>query len=250
VPPLVPPKEPVLSRRPKHLAPATASAGSTATGALGPRTRSRLVLLLALVCAAMLIAAPLAIVFSGDGPRAGGAREPDGVFRGGTAEGPGGGAVAAATMTTAAAQSAAPGGSRQATGARPETAGGNGGLVAGSGGAGSRPAAGGSVPAGGGSTVTQSGTAAGLPPPAPAGQQQPVAQQPAAQPATQQTVTPQTAQQQPVQQQPAPQQPQPTAEPSPLPCLCQTVTTLVCSIPGVSNTLCALKGGTLISVPA
>jgi hypothetical protein len=245
VQPLAPPKEPALSRRPKHLAPATASGGSAATGALSPRTRSRLVLLLALVCAGLLIAAPLAIVFSGDGPQAGGTREPDGVFQGGTAEGTGGGGAAAATMTTAAAQSAAPGGSGQARSGTAATGGANDVLVAGSGG-GEITAAGGSVPAGGGGTVAQPGTAAGVPAPAPAGQQQPVAQQPA----TQQPATQQTAQPQPVQQQPAPQQPQPTAEPSPSPCLCQTVTKLVCSIPGVSNTLCALKGGTLISVPA
>ena len=241
---LAPPKEPVLSRRPKHLAPATASGGPAATGALSPRTRSRLVLVLALVCAGLLIAAPLAIFFSDDSPQAGGTREPAGVFQGGTAEGTGGGGAAAA-MTTAAAQSAAPGGG-QATGGGSAAGGWNAGFVAGSGGAGSSPAVGGSAPAGGGGTVAQPGTAAGVPAPAPAGQQQPVAQQPA----TQQPATQQTAQPQPVQQQPAPQQPQPTAEPSPSPCLCQTVTKLVCSIPGVSNTLCALKGGTLISVPA
>jgi len=247
---LAPPKEPVLSRRPKHLAPATASGGPAATGALSPRTRSRLVLVLALVCAGLLIAAPLAIFFSDDSPQAGGTREPAGVFQGGTAEGTGGGGAAAA-MTTAAAQSAAPGGG-QATGGGSAAGGWNAGFVAGSGGAGSSPAVGGSAPAGGAGTVAQPGTAAGVPAAAPAGQQQP-AQQPAAQqsvaqqqPTTQQQpATQQTAQQQPVQQ-----QPQPTAQPSPSPCLCQTVTKLVCSIPGVSNTLCALKGGTLISVPA
>src|SRR5690348_15000447 len=167
-----PPKEPALSR-PKHLAPESAPSGSSGTGtarhALTARNRSRLLLLLAMVCAGLLIAAPLAIVFSGGSPEAGGTRNPDGVFQGGTDDGTGRGGGAAATVTTpAASQSAAPAGGDQGTGGNPAAGGAGGGDSTTGGGSGG---GGGTVRAGGGGTGAQPNTAAGAPAPALAAQQ-------------------------------------------------------------------------------
>lgn len=224
-----PPKEPVLSRRPKHLAP-TAPSSSPATGALAlsPRNRSRLLLLLAVTCGALLLAAPLAIVFSSGSPQAGGDRSPNGVFRGGTDGGTGRGGGAVASVTTAASQTAAPAGGGQAAGVSPAAAAG---AVNGGGG--------GAVPAGGGGTAAQPGTAAGVP--APAAGQQPAAQQPAAQrPVAQQPAQPvqqPPAQPQPVQQPPAQQPSSPQQDANGYPCPCHVVNGVLTSLTAPLPTL-------------
>jgi hypothetical protein len=157
-----------------------------------------------MVCAGLLIAAPLAIVFSGGAPQAGGTREPGGVFTGGTDDGTGGVGPGPSVATTAA-QTPAPAGGDQAAGADPAS-GAEGAVAVNAG------------PAGGGGTVAQPGTAAGVPAPAPAGQQQPAAQQPAQQ-------QPPAQQQSPVQQQPQPtQQPaSPQTDPNGYPCPCRII---------------------------
>jgi len=218
-------KEPALSRRPKHLAPATTPSGSSGTGAhgLSPRNRSRLLLLLALVCAGLLIAAPLAIVLSSGGAEAGGTRNPGGVFQGGPDDGTGrGSGVPGASVTTAASQTPAPAGGDQATGVSPAAE--AGGAVGANGGGG------GWVPAGGG-TVIQPGTAAGAPAPAAAGGQQPGAQQPAGQQPAAQQPAQQPAPQQSASQGAAPQQSaSPQTDPNGYPCPCQVINGVLTSL--------------------
>jgi hypothetical protein len=162
------------------------------------------------VCAGLLIAAPLAIVFSSGGTDAGGARSPGGVFQGGTDDGTGrGSGVPGASVTTAASQSPAPAGGDQATGVSPAAEAG--------GAVGANAGGGGSVPAGAGGTA-QPGTAAGAPAPAAAGQQQQPAQQ-------------QPAPQQPAPQEPAPQQPAPPQnDPNGYPCPCQVINGVLTSL--------------------
>ena len=239
---MAPPKEPALSRVHRHRAPDTASSGTEGSGAsrhdLSPRNRARLLFVLGAVCAALLIAAPLAIVFS-DGPEAAGpAHEPEGVFIGGQNPGTGGGTVqgGVGSLATESAQRAVVPGTGAQVGTGNAAAGGAGvagvPVVAGSGAAapaGSGGAGSGAAPAGGGTPagsngVTPSGggsqpaTAAGQPAPQQPAPQQPASQQPAAQ---------QPAQQQPAQQQPAPQQPAPKPAPQPAPqpapCVCKTI---------------------------
>lgn len=127
-------KEPALSRRPRHRAPSTATAGASGTDATRPSFRSRLerrrsaiVLALSLVCAGLLVAAPMAIFFStipGDGGTS--TEEPGGVYTGpGDAEG-GGSGGAPVPLTTAASRSPGSDGAARG-GARGGSGGGSGG---------------------------------------------------------------------------------------------------------------------------
>ena len=154
-----------------------------------------------MVCAGLLIAAPLALVL-GDGPEAGSTGEPDGVFTGGVhgTDGGTGRAGAAAGLATENSGTPAPPAGHQRAGGD-----GSGGDGSGGGTTGGLAVAGGGIPGGG----TQQ-SAAG---------QQPPAGQPA----------------------PSAQNPPPTD-----PCLCRTVTTTVCSLPGVSTLLCDAQGGKLV----
>jgi hypothetical protein len=234
---LAPPKEPALSRAHRHRAPDTASSGTQGSGAsrhdLSARNRARLLFVLGAVCAALLIAAPLAIVFS-DGPEAAGpAHEPEGVFIGGQNPGTGGGTVqgGGGSLATESAQRAVVPGTGAQVGTGNAAAGGAAvagvPVVAGSGAA--APAGSGAAPAGGGTPAGSNGippSGGGAQPATGAGQ--PVSQQPASQqPTSQQPAAQEPAQQQPAQQQPAPQQPAPKPAPQPAPqpapCVCKTI---------------------------
>jgi hypothetical protein len=113
--PSLQPKEPALSPRPRHRAPETAARGATAGGRTQAASRRPLLFLAtAFSCAALLIAAPLAIVFSGSG----GSGLPGGSSRGGPGGGSGSQADPGSTLpqgdapagvTTAAQRSPAPG---------------------------------------------------------------------------------------------------------------------------------------------
>src|SRR4051794_36857746 len=137
------PKEPVLSTRPRHLAPGTASGGPRLRparhGLRGPG-RARAFLLISFLCGFLLVAAPLALLFSGSGVPGsglfGGSGGPDG------ADGSGG-SGGAATLTPA----PRPGG--VAPGA-PSSGGPRGGARPGGGGGGRRGGGAGRRPGGGG----------------------------------------------------------------------------------------------------
>src|SRR5690348_14638931 len=89
------PKEPVLSPAPRHRAPGTAPTGavsSRARHAVGGSNQRRLFIVTALVCAALLIAVPLALYFSAPtGPGGGGGNGYGGQGGSGSAGGGGGG---------------------------------------------------------------------------------------------------------------------------------------------------------------
>src|SRR3954469_23812866 len=80
------PKEPVLSTRPRHLAPGTASSGvglrRTRNALQGPG-RARAFLFISFACGFLLVAAPLALLLSG-------ASSPGSGFFGGGSDGSGG----------------------------------------------------------------------------------------------------------------------------------------------------------------
>ena len=83
-------KEPALSGSPRHRAPEVAPRGELATGATrhtptgapNDRRRSALILALAVACAGLLIAAPLALFLGGGADGSGSSRDPEGVFHG------------------------------------------------------------------------------------------------------------------------------------------------------------------------
>jgi hypothetical protein len=177
--PVAPPKEPALSPRPRHRAAGTAPRGVLGDGSArhSQVNRSRILLLLAVVCAGLLIAAPIALFVSGGAEQNGSLG--DDVFTtedGGAGEG-GTGRGGAAPITTESAQSPAPAGSTTDPGAVP-VAGGNGGDAAGGAAAGAGAPAGsagtggswtgsGPAPAGGGTAAGQpapGGTAGGSTP--------------------------------------------------------------------------------------
>src|SRR4051794_4520655 len=170
-----------------------------------------------MICGGLLIAAPLAIVFSGGDPQAGGTREPGGVFISGpddgTGTGTGGTGGTGGSLATTASQTPAPPASGPAAGVDPASE--VGGAVPP--GSGSGLATGGGA-SGGVGTVGQPGTAAGAP--------APVGQQPAQQQPAQQQPAP------PAPQQPAPQQPAPapTHAPTGAPCPCQIVNGVLTSV--------------------
>ncbi|SOE00304.1 hypothetical protein [Blastococcus haudaquaticus] len=246
-----------MSRVHRHRAPGSATRGATrlATARTAvQRSRARIILVLGMACAALLVAAPLALFLSG-GPASGGSsRDPEGVFTGDPNTGVGGGpGPSSPGVVTGSSQSPAPGDPPVDTAADGSSGGAAGGAGAAAGGeaAAAGAAAGGpagsGVPAGSGSggSAVQPGTAAGQPAggggwTAPAQQgQQPASQQPAQQQPTQQQPT----QQQPTQQ-PAPQQPEPQPAPPPstdangVPCPCTVIN-------GVLTSLSKLPGGLL-----
>lgn len=160
--PSAPSKEPVLSPRPRHRAPGTAPVASRfgrARHALRASHQRGLFVVTALVCAGLLIAVPLALLFSGSGGP--GSRGQGGSGSGGT-RGPGGGAPV--TLTPTASLTSAPGqpGAGEPGAQQPGTAQGAG-QVPGPGGAGPAAFAGGPAGGSGGPGAQPGGTAGGVP---------------------------------------------------------------------------------------